>query len=111
MHDLGSANDASTKDLANALVAQTHTQERALPDRVRNECVGNTGIGRGSGPGADEHTIGVQRIDAVDVDVVISPYYRACAELAQVLDEVVDERVVVIDHQDGCHGCFTLATR
>src|SRR5882757_6198867 len=39
---------------------------------------------------------------------VIAPYLDRCAELGQVLDEVVDEAVVVVDDQDSGHYWFTV---
>ena len=55
--------------------------------------------------GRDQHGVGPLGPDAGDVDGVVAEDDRVRAELAQLLDEVVDEGVVVVDDEDpGAHG-------
>ncbi len=64
-------------------------------------------------PGPGEITIPAGRSASHigQAQVVVAADDGLRAELAQVLDEVVDERVVVVDYQDGAaHGSGTLAT-
>ena len=55
--------------------------------------------------GRDEHGVGPLGPDAGDVDGVVAEHHRLGAELAQLLDQVVDEGVVVVeDEHPGSHG-------
>ena len=53
------------------------------------------------GPGADEHA--VERAELVEVDLVVAAHGDLGPELGEVLHEVVDEAVVVVDHEHA-HG-------
>ena len=58
-----------------------------------------------SRPRRDEHGVGPLRPDAGHVDGVVAEHDRVGPELAQLLDQVVDEGVVVVDDQHpGSHG-------
>ena len=57
------------------------------------------GVVGGARPGRDEDRVGVERLDAGQVDLVVAAHDGIGAELAQVLDEVVGERVVVVDRR------------
>ena len=52
------------------------------------------------GPGEISTRVGVELDDLVEGERVVAVHDRLGAELAQVLDEVVDERVVVVDDED-----------
>ena len=57
------------------------------------------------GPGRDQHGVGLERLELGEGELVVAVHERLGAELAQVLHEVVDEAVVVVDHQHpGGHG-------
>ena len=63
----------------------------------------------GPGPGRDQERVGLERAHLVERDVVVAVHDRLGAELTEVLHEVVDERVVVVDHEHagsghGAHG-------
>src|SRR2546422_9185284 len=53
-----------------------------------------------AGPGRDHDALGRHRHDPLDVRRVVAHDLEVGAELAQVLDEVVGERVVVVDDED-----------
>ena len=51
-----------------------------------------------------QRLVGVERCDLLRRDRVVAVHDRLCPQLTEVLHEVVDERVVVVDHQDpGTH--------
>src|SRR4029450_1007309 len=62
--------------------------------------------GRG-GPGARraQPGAGVEGDEVVERLLVVAPHHRIGPQLAQVLDEVVDEAVVVVDDEDPRSGC------
>jgi hypothetical protein len=55
----------------------------------------------GAGAGADQHA--VERAQLLEVDLVVAAHGDLGAELGEVLHEVVDEAVVVVDHEHA-HG-------
>ncbi len=56
------------------------------------------------GPGETTTRSGCAREQLVDGGLVVAHDVELGAELAEVLHEVVRERVVVVDHQDAPHG-------
>ena len=65
---------------------------------------GHAGVLGSTGSRADEHCVGLQGLDLVDGDCIVAVDLRVGTQLAEVLDEVVDERVVVVDDQNpGAH--------
>ena len=67
--------------------------------------VGHTGVLGATGAGRHEHGVGRQVDCLVEGQLVVAVHERLGPQLAQVLDEVVDEAVVVVDDQDpGSHG-------
>ena len=56
-------------------------------------------------PGRDDDAVGLLGADAVHVDGVVAEHDGIGAELAELLDEVVGEGVVIVDDDDpGAHG-------
>ena len=98
MHDLGRPHDLSAEDLADALVAETDPEHgepfaSELGDRGR----AHAGVLGPAWARRHEQGGGFERPDAGDVDGIVADHDRLGAELAEVLDEVVDEAVVVVD--------------
>src|SRR5262249_16833301 len=54
---------------------------------------------RGTGPGGEQDAVGTQPADFGQRDGVVAVDVTVHVELAQILHQVVDERVVVVDHQ------------
>ena len=101
MHHSWCAHDGTAVDLADALVPQADAEHRhpalaEMADRV----VGHAGILGAPRTGRHEHRVGFERGERVEVDGVVAVHDGLRAELTEVLDEVVDERVVVVDHDD-----------
>ena len=92
------------EDLADALQSEAHAEHRPFAGEVGDDLVRQAGVVRAAGPGADEDAVGVERIDLVEGERVATMHERLGAELPEVLHEVVDERVVVVDHQHADHG-------
>ena len=51
------------------------------------------------GPGEDHDAIGRQRLDLSTRQLVVAHHLHLRTQLAQVLHQVVGERIVVVDHQ------------
>ena len=100
VHHLLGPHDLAAVDLADALVAEAHAEHRdprSPKSRIASfESPASSGR---PGPGEIEHRVGLERPHLVEGERVVAVDHGLGAELTQVLDEVVDERVVVVDHQ------------
>jgi len=88
---------------ADALVAEAHAQDRDPAGEIRDGGVGDAGVVRRAGPRADDQMGGIARGDLRDRHGVVAEHFRLRAQLAQKLNEVVGEGIVVVDYGD--HGC------
>src|SRR3954463_6699532 len=87
--------------LGQRLVAEAHAERRdprlgEAPHRLD----GDPGLVRGAGPGRDDDAVPPAPEQIVDRGGVVAHRLDLRPQLAQVLDEVVGEGVVVVDHQD-----------
>ena len=100
------AHDLAAVELADALVPEAHAEHgHAALAEVRGSRRSRARRPRaGPGPGEIEHRVGLERAHLVEGDRVVAVHDRLGAELTEVLHEVVDERVVVVDHEHARHG-------
>ncbi len=70
-----------------------------VPGEGLDGLVGHAGVLGSTGTGADEHGVGIECHQLGHRKRVVAVHDRFGSELAQVLDEVVDEAVVVVDDQ------------
>ena len=101
VHDLRRSDHLATEGLAHALHAEAHAEDRRVGREAGQDVHAHARVVRVAGTGRDEHAIGVERPDVVEVDLVVTSHDRTRAELTEVLNEDVDERVVVVDDEDG----------
>src|ERR1044071_6950672 len=94
VHHASRAHHLATESLSNRLVPQAHAEER------RDEGQRNAGVVRRAGARREHDVRRSQRRDFVYRDLVVAEHSHLRAELAQVLREVVGERVVVVDQRD-----------
>src|SRR5512133_3668960 len=102
------AHDATAEGLRHRLMTEADTESRhaglreAAGDRERHAGL----VGRAR-PGRDDDAIEGALEQLVDDRAVVAHDLELAPQLAQVLDEVVGERVVVVDHEDphGQSGC------
>src|SRR5688572_11944753 len=98
------ARHRATKRLADRLVTQTDAQDGRVSAQAVDDLQRDPGLVGGPGAGRDHDALGLQRRDAVDVEGVVADDVRLRAQLAEVLDEVVGERVVVVDDENHPSG-------
>ena len=105
VHELGCADDVTSEGCADGLVAEADAEESGcagLRWRSADEVDADAGVLRGAGAGGDEDAVGVQVFDLLWGQFVVATNDHLLAELANVLDEVVGEGVVVVEDED--HG-------
>ena len=98
----GARTTVAAVDLADALVAEAdaehgHARAAEVPRSPRTRRRRPRG---GPGPARSSTRVRPSARRPVEVDLVVAHHDRLGAELAEVLDEVVDEAVVVVDDDD-----------
>jgi len=90
-------NDLTTEGVADALVAQADAEERHFRSERANDVVGKAGFARRTGTGRNENSLRLKLADLFERNLVIAPHFQVHLHLAQVLDEIIGERIVIID--------------
>src|SRR5438132_1226036 len=88
--------------LADRLVPEAHAQDRELPGQRFHEGHEDPGIGRRTGARREDCGAGLQGQHVRDAERVVAVNDGLRAQLTQILDQVVCERVVVVEHEQ--HG-------
>ncbi len=83
------------------LQPQAHAEDRQARPELADDVEGQAGVARMTRARRDQHPVDAERPHVGGRARVVAPDDRPGPELAQVLDEVVDERVVVVDDEDG----------
>jgi hypothetical protein len=105
VQQLGCAHHDGTEGLGDRLVAQADPQHGgALLGRRTDHRHGHAGAGGCAGSGGEQDSCDVEIGELVHVDGVVAPDDGADAELAEVLDQVVDEAVEVVDDENRAFG-------
>jgi len=98
VHYLRRAHDLPAEYLADALVAETDTEDReALASQLKDRSRAHTRVLGPARAGDTSNAGGLQGPQASHVDGIVADHDRLGSELAEVLHEVVDEAVVVVD--------------
>ena len=100
MQELGRPDHVGSEGEPDGLVAQANPQDGDLARQGLYQRHAYTGILGPPRAGRDHDPGRSKLLDVAEGQLVVAPHDRVGAELAQVLDEVVHERVVVIDYQD-----------
>jgi len=91
---------AASEGHTDGLVPEADPQERRLPCHLLHKRHRDAGPGRSSRPRRNDNALVAGGRDLPDADGVVPDDVRLRAQLAQVLDEVVGEGIVVVQNQD-----------
>src|ERR1700687_5265644 len=100
MHDAFGSNYLSPVNLTYALVSQTNAQHGNPRPKMTNKIVADPSFIRRSRSRRNADFFGVQLLNLIDGCPVIPADHQFRAEFAKILNQVVGERVVVIQYQD-----------
>src|SRR5262245_18044966 len=100
VHDARGADDLAPEGGADRLMAEADTEDRDPSREALDERHRDAGVARGARAGRDDDPVGSERGHLVERDGVVAPDLELRAQLTQVLDQVVGERVVVVDHEE-----------
>jgi len=99
MHQLFCADNLAAKRLAYRLMSQAHSQDRYLARETLHNADAYPRFSRRAGPRRNHDSIGIQRLNLVQRNLVVPLDYDVASHLPQVLDQVVRERIVIVYHQ------------
>ena len=100
VHQLGRADDGRPVGVGDGLVAEAHAEDGdAAVGELGHRGAGDAGVLRPTRAGRQQHAVGFEGERAGDVELVVAVHDRLRPELAEVLDEVVDEAVVAVDDE------------
>src|SRR5271157_3901648 len=102
VHQRACADHLPAEGLADGLVAEAHAQHGHAPGKMPDQFDADSGVLRRARAGRDNDAVGMKFFNLADGDLVIAPHHYLFSQFAQVLDQVVGERVVVVQDED--HG-------
>src|SRR5690349_6842686 len=97
MYGAGGANDLASKCFANRLVPEADAEDRDFSRKAADRRNRNSGIGGSTRPGRDHDSTTFAFINLIQCDRVVPEDLRIGSELAEILHEVVGERIEVVD--------------
>src|SRR5581483_12291045 len=98
VHQLRSTRNLRPENLGNALMAEADAKNRDFKSKFFNQCWTNSGVLRAARARRNANALRAHRPCLFHRDLVVAFHCDFRAELAEVLHQVVSERVVVIDY-------------
>src|SRR5947208_5513588 len=100
VHDAPGTHDRAAEGGADRLVPEADAEDGEPAREALDERHRDARLARRAWPGRDHDAVGAERRHLLQRDGIVAPHVDLGAELAQVLDEVVGEGVVVVDHEE-----------
>ncbi len=100
VHEVRSANYVAAKCSTNSLVSETNAENRSLSGEVENDRNALACLLRSAGAGGDQDAVWTQGFYLFGTDLIVSTHFNVGTEFTEVLDQVVGERVVVVQNKD-----------
>ena len=95
-------NHLRPESVPDALVPEADPEHGRRSAKGTNDFVREPRFARRTRAGRHQDPLGVQGADLVEGDLVVAMNAQLGFQLAQILDEVVGKRIVIVDHQH--HG-------
>ena len=100
VHQASCANHFTAIDITHALVTEADSENRYLPSKVTDHVTADSSLFRRAGARRDADALWCHCLDLGESDLVVSLHEGIGSQLAEILDEVVGERIVIIDDED-----------
>jgi len=102
VHEVRCAHDLSAESGADGLMSQADAEDRNFSGEVADQIDADAGVLRGAGAGRDHDSLGLHGRDGGDRDLIVAAHFDSSPEFAEILNQVVRERVVVVENEE--HG-------
>ena len=100
VHQSFGADHLPTESLADRLMSEADTEDRNFAGKVADQFDADPGVLRRARARGNDDALGIETRYLVHAEFVVPPYFDASAQFAEVLDEVVGERVVIVENKD-----------
>ena len=112
MHEVICADDFTSKNLTDGLVAEADAKDGGgllgVLAKLADDIAADASLVRRAGARGDTNALGGEFADFVDAHGIIAHHLHCRPKLAEVLDEVVGEGVVVIDNEEHLNSEFRI---
>src|SRR5258708_4589162 len=102
VHDGLRAHHASAERFADSLMAQADAENRDLSRELAQHVERDARMLRVARPRRQADPLGIQLRDFIEGNFIVAVRPHVLAQFAEILDQVIGERIVVVDHQQ--HG-------
>ena len=99
VHEARRAHHAPAEDLSDGLVTQTHSEDGNATGEMLDHRQRHPGVIRRARPRRDQDLIRRLRLGLFNRHTVVAAHFDLLAKLAQILHEVVSERIVIVDDE------------
>lgn len=100
VHEPVGPDDIAAEHFADALVPEADAEERNRGSEGPDDISADSGLGRGAGSGRDTNPLGRLLANLIERDAVVPMHFHRGPQLSEILDEVVGERIVVVDDEE-----------
>src|SRR5436305_7727389 len=100
MHDLFGTDNIAAKGRPDCLMPKADPKNRDLPRKVFDQINADSSLLWSAWAGRDQDMIGLSLFDFFRSDLVIAAHLDLLPQFAQVLHQVVSERIVVVEDED-----------
>ena len=100
VHHFRRANHPPAKRGADGLMSQADAQHRNFAREALDQRHADASFFRRAGPGRNHDALGRELLDFVERDLIVAANFELLPHLAEVLRQVVGERIVVVEKQD-----------
>jgi hypothetical protein len=100
MHQTRGQNDFAAENSPDALMTETNAEDRHFRSQDADDLVANASVFRTAWSRRNTDPVGRERFGFGDSDLVVPLHNDIATKHAEILDEIVGKRVVVIDDQN-----------
>lgn len=100
VHDFFRADDFAAERIADGLMAEANTEDGNFAGEALDDGHAQAGFARRARAGRNNDALRAHARDFVESDFVVAAHGEFLSELAEVLRQVVSERIVVVDEQN-----------
>ena len=100
VHEMSGPDDVSAERFADRLVAEAYSKHRNFTRKVADQIDADACLMRRAGAGRDNDLFRMHGLDLAHRDLVVAANLDVAAQFADVLDEVVGERIVVVEDEN-----------
>src|SRR5208337_3183532 len=104
MHGDWRPHHLAAEGLPDRLMAEADAEERRRLARRPHEVEADARLVRRAGTGRENDRVRLRGQSLLHADLIVPPHRDVCAELAEIVDEVEREAVIVVDQGDALHS-------